>query len=435
MSLLEKLFQLAKHHTTVKIEMIAGLSTFLTMAYIALVNPSILSAAHMNAGATFTATCLVTAFACFLVGVLANYPVAIAPAMALNAYFAYVVVLGMGYAWQTALGAVFISGLLFFVIAMTPLRKGLIDVIPKTMNMAISAGLGLFIAMLGLRNGGLIISDPHTLVTLGDVRAIPTLLFFTSFCIITALDYLRVQGAIVIGIVIATALGLITGYAHFQGIISAPPSVSPNFFQLHFENLLTTHQGLSVIFAFFLISIFDSTGTFVGILHQANLFRGTKEDNQKLSRGLIAASAASMMGGLLGTSSCSAYSESAAGVRAGGRTGLTSIIVSVLFLITLFFSPLAKTIPTYATASALLFVGCLMVKSFSELNWEDMTETIPSVITAVMIPLTFSIAVGIGLGFISYALIKLLTGKIKNVHPALIIWAIIFVGYFAACAK
>ncbi|PIZ03547.1 MAG: guanine permease [Gammaproteobacteria bacterium CG_4_10_14_0_8_um_filter_38_16] len=430
MSFLERIFKLSQHKTSVKTEVIAGLSTFLTMAYIALVNPSILSAAHMSHSATFTATCVVTAFACFLVGVLSNYPIAIAPAMALNAYFSYVVVLGMGYAWQTALGAVFISGLLFFIIAITPLRHWLIDVIPKTMNMAISAGLGLFIAMLGLRNGGLIVSDPHTLVSLGNVHAVPTILFFLSFCIIVALDYLRVQGAIVIGIVLATMLGLITGYAHFDGLVSMPPSLMPNFLQLNLDSLFTTHQGLSVIFAFFLISIFDSTGTFVGILHQANLFHATKADNKKLSRGLVAASVASMAGGLLGTSSCSAYSESASGVRAGGRTGLTSVVISVLFLAALFFSPLAKTIPSYATASALLFVGCLMVKSFSELNWSDMTETIPSVITAIMIPLTFSIAVGIGLGFISYVLIKLFTGKIKSVHPMLIVWALIFIGYF-----
>jgi len=229
---------------------------------------------------------------------------------------------------------------------------------------------------------------------------------------------------------LATMLGLITGYAHFDGLVSMPPSLMPNFLQLNLDSLFTTHQGLSVIFAFFLISIFDSTGTFVGILHQANLFHATKADNKKLSRGLVAASVASMAGGLLGTSSCSAYSESASGVRAGGRTGLTSVVISVLFLAALFFSPLAKTIPSYATASALLFVGCLMVKSFSELNWSDMTETIPSVITAIMIPLTFSIAVGIGLGFISYVLIKLFTGKIKSVHPMLIVWALIFIGYF-----
>src|SRR3990167_3743139 len=257
----------------------------------------------------------------------------------------------------------------------------------------------------------------------------PVLLFFLGFCLIAALDYLRVRGAIVMGIIVMTLIGVFTKHAQFDGILAIPPSLSANFFQLNFNGLLS-HNGFSVIFAFFLVSLFDSTGTFVGILHQAGLFRKTKKDTVALSRGLLATSVASMAGGLLGTSSCSPYCESAAGVRAGGRTGLTSCVVSMLFLVALFFSPLAKTIPTFASASALLFVGCLMIKSFTHFNWDDMSETIPSVITAIMIPLSFSIAVGIGIGFISYVLIKLLTGKIKKVHPVLIIWAFIFVGYF-----
>lgn len=428
-AILEKLFKLSDHHVSIKSEMIAGISTFLTMAYIILVNPAILSQAHMNPGATFVATCLITALGCFLTGVLSNYPIAVAPAMALNAYFSYVVVQGLGYSWQSALGAVFISGLLFFLIVVTPMRRWLIDAIPETMNMAIAAGLGLFIAMLGLHSGGLIQTDPHTLLKLGNIHSIPTLLFFFGFCLIAALDYLRVKGAIVIGILIITLIGIFTGHATFNGVFSMPPSLAPNFFHLNTEGLFS-HNGFSVIFAFFLVSLFDSTGTFVGILHQAGLFRKTKEGTNALSRGLLATSIASMFGGLLGTSSCSPYCESAAGVRAGGKTGLTSCFVAIFFLFALFLSPLAGTIPSYATASALLFVGCLMIKSFTHFDWHDMSETIPSVITAIMIPLTFSIAVGIGIGFISYVLIKLLTGKIKKVHPVLIIWALIFVAYF-----
>ncbi|OGT39958.1 MAG: guanine permease [Gammaproteobacteria bacterium RIFCSPHIGHO2_12_FULL_36_30] len=433
MSLLEKIFQLSKRNVTIKSEMIAGVSTFLTMAYIMLVNPAILSRAGMNMGAVFVATCLVTSLACFLTGVLSNYPIAVAPAMALNTYFSFVVVKGLGYSWQTALGAVFISGFLFFLIAATPFRRWLIDAIPETMNMAIAAGLGFFIAMLGLRSGGLIQSDPHTLLALGNINSITTLLFFLGFCLIAALDYLRVKGAIIIGIIAITVIGMLTGHAQFDGIVSMPPSLSPTFFHLNFNGLFT-HAGFSVVFAFFLVSLFDSTGTFVGILYQAGLFRSSKQDGKALSKGLLATSVASMAGGLFGTSSLSPYCESAAGIRAGGKTGLTSVTVSILFLICLFFSPLAKTIPPYATASALLFVGCLMMKSFTHFNWENMTETIPSVITAVMIPLTFSISDGIGLGFISYVLIKLLTGRIKEVHPMLMIWALIFVVYFIDAA-
>jgi len=336
---------------------------------------------------------------------------------------------GMGYSWQAALGAVFVSGFLFFVIAITPLRRWLIDVIPSSMNMAIAAGLGLFIALLGLRSSGVIEPSSNTLLALGDVHTPQAMLFFGGFCVIAALDYLAVPGAIVIGILLSTCIGLTMGVSPYHGIVSLPPAISPSFWQLHFQGLWS-HQGFSIIFAFFLVSVFDSTGTFVGILHQVGLFRSAKEDGKRLSRGLVATSIASMAAGVLGTSSCSPYCESASGIRAGGRTGLTSLVVSGLFIISLFLSPLAKTIPIYATASALLFVGCLMIKSFTHFNWEDMTETIPSVITAMMIPFTFSIAVGIGLGFISYVLIKLLTGKIRDVHPMLFVWALIFVGYF-----
>lgn len=428
---LERFFQLSEHGVTLRSETIAGFSTFLTMAYIMFVNPVILGQAHMNMGATFVATCLVTAVGSLLTGVLSNYPIAVAPAMALNAYFSYVVVQGLGYTWQSALGAAFIAGLLFFVIVVTPLRRWLVDIIPESMNMAIAAGLGLFIALLGLRSSGVIQPNTHTLLALGDVHTFKALLFFMSFCVIVALDYLRVPGAIVIGILLSTIAGLLMGMSGYHGVVALPPSLAPSFMQLDLHGLWS-HQGFSVIFAFFLVSVFDSTGTFVGILHQVGLFRSAKEDGKRLSRGLLATSVGSMAGGLLGTSSCSPYCESASGIRAGGRTGLTSVIVAFLFLLGLFFSPLAKTIPSYATASALLFVGCLMVKSFTHFNWEDMTETIPSVITAMMIPFTFSIAVGIGLGFISYVLIKLFTGKVRSVHPMLFVWALVFVGYFIA---
>jgi len=432
--MLERLFRLSQHHTHVRSEVTAGISTFLTMVYIILVNPVILSQAGMDIGATFSVTCLVTALACLLMGILSNYPIAVAPAMALNAYFSYVVVQGLGYTWQTALGAVFISGLLFFLVVITPMRRWLIHAIPETMHMAIGAGLGLFIALIGLRNSGFIQLNTHTFLSLGKINSVPAILFFLGFCLIVALDYLRVRGAIVFGILIVSLFGILLGHGHFAGIVAMPPSPTAHFLQFNFHDLYS-RQGFSVIFAFFLVSLFDSTGTLIGILHQAGLFRSTTTDFKSLSRGLLAVSVANMACGVMGTSSCSPYCESAAGVRAGGRTGLTAVVVSALFLVCLFFSPLAKTIPNYATASALLFVGCLMMKSFTHFNWSDMTETIPSIITAIMIPFSFSIAVGIGLGFISYALIKLLTGKIKSVHPMLILWAVFFAGYFMNAAR
>lgn len=429
MKLLNHIFKLTHYQVSVKSEAIAGLSTFLTMVYIIFVNPAILSQAHMEVGAIFVATCLVTALGCFLTGVLSNYPIAVAPAMALNAYFSFVVVQGMGYSWQNALGAVFVSGVLFFLVSVTPLRRCLIEAIPHGMHMAIAAGLGLFIALLGLKGGGLIVPNQNTLLSLGNVHSLSVILFFTGFCIIVALDYLRVRGAIVIGIMVVTVLGIFTKEAHFHGLFSMPPALSATWMQLDIKDLFSEH-GMSIIFAFFLVSVFDSTGTFIGMLYQARLMTNSKKDAQKLARALMSTSVASMAGGVLGTSSCSPYCESAAGIRAGGRTGLSACVVAMLFLFTLFFSPLARSIPAYAAASAMLFVGCLMVKTFTQFNWEDMTETIPSVITALMIPLSFSIAVGIGVGFISYVLIKLMTGKIKQVHPMLVVWALIFIGYF-----
>ncbi|MDF1796431.1 MAG: NCS2 family permease [Coxiellaceae bacterium] len=424
----ERLFQLSNYDTTVKTEFLAGVATFLTMAYIVLVNPVILSAAGVNAGACFVATCVVTAVGCIISGFLSNYPVAIAPGMALNAYFSYVIVQGMGLSWQVALGAVFISGLLFLLIAITPLRRWLIKAIPETMNMAIAAGLGLFIAMLALRSGGMIVGNKATLITLGNLHSIPTLLFFLGFCLIVILDYLKVPAAIIIGILAVTVVSMLCGYSHFSGIFALPPSLAPTLdqFQTH---ALWNHKGLAVIFSFLLVAVFDSTGTFIGILHQAGLYNC---DNRvkRVSGGLVGASASTILGAILGTSSTSAYCESAAGVRVGGRTGLTVIVVGVLFLLMLFFSPLVKTIPTQAAAAALLFVGCLMMRSFTHFNWNDMTDTIPSVITAFMIPFSFSIADGIGIGFISYVIIKSCTGKWRQIHPMLFILALIFVGYF-----
>ncbi len=424
----ERLFQLSHYDTHIKTECMAGLATFLTMAYIVLVNPVILGDAGIDGGACFVATCLVTALGCILSGLLSNYPVAIAPGMALNAYFSYVIVQGMGVTWQVALGAVFISGLLFLLIAVTPFRRWLIQAIPETMNMAIAAGLGLFIAMLALRSGGMIVASKSTLIQLGNLHSIPTLSFFLGFCLIVILDYLKVPAAIIIGILVITVVDVLLGYSHFAGVVALPPSLLPTLGQLQLHDLWS-HQGVAIIFSFLLVAVFDSTGTFIGILHQAGLY-GCDNRVKRLSGGLVGASVSTIAGSLLGTSSTSAYCESAAGVRAGGRTGLTAVVVGCLFLLLLFFSPLVSTIPNQAAAAALLFVGCLMMRSFTHFNWSDMTDTVPSVVTAFMIPFSFSIADGIGLGFISYVIIKVCTGKWRQIHPMLFILALVFVGYF-----
>lgn len=427
--MIEKWFRLSEYGTTVETECSAGITTFLTMVYIVLVNPAILSASGIDSGACFVATCLVAIIGCLLSGLMSNYPVAIAPGMALNAYFSYVIVQHLGYSWQVALGAVFVASVIFLIVSITPLRRWLINAIPETMNMAIAAGLGLFIAMLALKTGGLIKSDSATLLTMGDLRSPSTLLFFFTFCFIVVLDYFEVKGALIIGILLSTLVGLLIGVTHYDGIIALPPSLKPTFMHMQFAPLWS-NQGFSIIFSFLLVAVFDCAGTFIGVLDQAGLYRCGNHVS-RLSRGLFAASFASIIGAVLGTSSVSAYSESAAGVRAGARTGLSTLVVGALFVLTLFFSPLAKTIPTSAVAAAMLFVACLMMKSFTHFVWDDMTDTIPSVVTAFMIPFSFSIADGIGAGFISYVLIKLATKRYRDIHPALYVLVVIFIAYFA----
>lgn len=425
---LQNYFQLAENKTTIGVECIAGLTTFLTMSYIIFVNPAILVVAGIDPGAAFVATCLAAALGCFLTGIFANYPMAVAPGMGLNAYFAYTVVKSMGYSWQSALGMVFISGILFFLLTISKVRQQLIKAIPRSLIIGISAGIGLFLAMIGLKNVGIIISDPNTLVKMGNVNSVETLLFILGFCLIIVLNYFRILGAILLGMLAITALSLLFRINHFQGIFSLPPSISSTFFAFDLKN--TFHQeGLVVIFAFFLIALFDSTGTLVGVLQNIQ-FNKDSQKTKRLSNALLADSIATMAGAALGTSTTTPYVESAAGVRAGGRTGLTAIVVAVLFLFALFFSPLAKTIPTYATAPALLYVACLMIENIQQLSWQDATEYVPGIITMIMVPFTFSIADGVGFGLMSYVLIKLLCGKLKDLNVTLFILAMLFFAYF-----
>ncbi len=425
----ERLFKLSQYDTSIKTEWTAGATTFLTMVYIVLVNPAILSASGIDSGACFVATCLVTILACLVSGLLSNYPVAIAPGMALNAYFSYVIVQHLGFSWQVALGGVFVASALFLLVSVTPLRRWLIAAIPETMNMAIAAGLGLFIAMLALKTGGLIHSDSATISTLGNLHSPATLLFFFTFCLIVVLDYFQVKAALIIGIFVSTVVALLVGVTKYYGMLSLPPSLAPTFNHMQFAGLWSA-RGFSVVFSFLLVAVFDCAGTFIGVLEQAGLYRCGNHVN-RLSRGLIAASLSGLLGAVFGTSSTSAYSESAAGVRAGARTGLSTVVVAGLFVLTLFFSPLAKTIPTSAVAAAMLFVACLMMKSFTHFVWDDMTDTVPSVVTAFMIPFSFSIADGIGIGFLSYVIIKLATGRYRDIHPALYGLTAIFIAYFS----
>lgn len=331
----------------------------------------------MNYGAVFVATCLVSALGCFLMGWFTDYPIAVAPGMALNVYFTYVIVKGMGFAWQDALAAVFIAGLLFLIIASTRVRRYIIDSIPSVLNVAITIGLGLFIALIALRNVGISFSSIASAPAVAHFW-LQLALFFVGLLIIVLCSYYKVPGAILIGILLTTVLGLIFGLAHYHGIFSLPPAITPTFWHFHFANLFSV-KGVSIIFAFLFVTLFDCTGTLLGLLHDANLLK-SPDCKRRVARGLLADSIATVVGAVLGTSSTSPFLESATGIRAGGRTGLTAITVGGLFLVALFLSPLAATIPAFATAPALLFVGCLMIRNVFHLDWRNYTESIPCVL-------------------------------------------------------
>ena len=409
----ERVFKLKEHETTVRTELMAGLTTFLTMAYIIFVNPSILGDAGMPKDAVFVATCLIAALGTTIMGLYANYPIALAPGMGLNAYFAYVVVLKMGFTWQAALGAVFVSGCLFLLVTLFGLRGLIIRGIPLSLRYAITVGIGLFLALIALKSAGIVAASPATFVTLGDLHTAPVVLAVLGFVLIVVLDKLKVPGAILIGIVAVTVASFFFGGNQFRGVFSAPPSIAPTFLQLDIKGALTGGL-LNVVMVFFLVELFDATGTLMGVAKRAGLLVPGKMD--RLNKSLLADSGAIFAGSLLGTSSTTAYVESAAGVQAGGRTGLTALTVAVLFLACLFIAPLAGVVPAYATAPALFFVACLMLRDLTELDWDDTTEVIPAAVTALTMPFTYSIANGLAFGFITYAALKLFTGKVREVH-------------------
>jgi AGZA family xanthine/uracil permease-like MFS transporter len=427
--MLERIFGLEANKTTVRTELLAGLTTFMTMAYIIFVNPMILADAGMDRGAVFVATCLAAAFGSALMGLWANYPVALAPGMGLNAYFTYGVVKGMGHAWETALGAVFLSGILFLIVSATHLREWVINSIPKSLKLAIAAGIGLFLAIIGLKSAGIITAHPATLVTIGDLKAPATALAVGGFLLMAALDARQVPGAILIGILATAAGGIALGLSAFGGIFSLPPSIAPVLLKMDIAKALEI--GLvAIVFTFFFVDVFDNTGTLVGVAHKAGLVNpdGTLP---RANRALTADSLAAMAGAALGTSTTTSYIESAAGVNAGGRTGLVAVTVAVLFVLSLFLAPLAGSIPAFATAPALVYVACLMMGAVKEIDFEDATEYVPAVVTIAAMPLTFSIAHGIAFGFIAYAGIKLLAGRIGDVSLAVGILALLFIAKFA----
>ena len=427
--MLERYFQLSAHGTTVKTELLAGLTTFLTMAYIIFVNPDILSAAGMPKDSVFVATCLAAALGSLVMGLYANYPIALAPGMGLNAYFAFAVVKGMGYTWQMALGAVFISGCLFILISLFKLREAIVNAIPRSLKFAISAGIGLFLAIIGLKNAGLIAAHPATFVTLGDLHQPGPVLAVLGFFIIVALEQRKVPGAIIIGILAVTVAAVALGLAPFGGIVAMPPSIAPTFLQMDLAGAL--NMGLlTVVLTFFLVELFDASGTLVGVAHRAGLLDADGK-LPRLKRALLADSTAIAAGAVLGTSSTTAYIESAAGTAVGGRTGLTAVTVALLFLAALVFAPLAGTVPAYATAPALCYVAVLMLRGLAEITWDDLTEAAPAVVTAITMPFTFSIAHGIAFGFITYAAIKLLAGRVKELPPMVAVIAVVFVLKFA----
>ncbi len=426
--MLERLFQLQAHGTTVKREVIAGITTFLTMAYVVVVNPSVLSSTGMDFGAIFVATCLAAVIGTLIMGLWANYPIALAPGMGLNAFFSFTVVGSMGYSWQVALGAVFLSGFLFFLLSIFKVREWIINSIPLSLRFGISAGIGFFLALIAFKNAGVVVDNPATLVSLGDVKATESLLFFGGFLAICALSYRRITGAVVIGILGVTGVAMMMGLVEYNGLISAPPSLTPTLMQLDIAGALNVGM-ISVVFAFLFVDLFDTSGTLIGAAQRGGLL---DKDGKlpRLGRALMSDSVATMSGAALGTSTTTSYVESTSGIAAGGRTGLTAVVVAALFLACLLFAPIASIIPPYATAPALLYVAVLMTGGLKLIDWDDVTDAAPAVVTALMMPLTFSIADGIAVGFITYAALKAFSGRWSDLNFSVATIAAIFVFKF-----
>lgn len=427
--LLDRFFKLTEHRTSLKTEVIAGITTFFTMVYIIFVNPSIMAIAGVDQGAAFVATCVGAALGCFLMGLYANWPVGLAPGMGLNAFFTFTVVGDMGYSWETALGAVFLSGILFMIMSLSRIREWLLNSIPMSLRFAMGAGVGLFLGLIGLKTAGIVVDSQATLLTMGSFANPNALLAAICFLLIAVLSHRNVFGAILFSMLAVTGIGMAMGMVEYTGMVSMPPSLAPTFLAMDIAGAFQVSM-ISVVLSFLFVNMFDTAGTLMGVAHRANL---VDEDGkiQNLSQALKADSTSSVIGSLVGCPPVTSYVESAAGVAAGGRTGLTAVTVGVLFLAAMFFAPLAGMIPAYATAGALIYVAMLMMSGMAHIDWKDNTDTIPAIVTVVMMPLTFSIANGIALGFLTYATLKLLTGQRDKVSLSLYVLCVIFIAKFA----
>ncbi|EDB6909130.1 TPA: adenine permease AdeP [Salmonella enterica subsp. enterica serovar Brandenburg] len=423
--MLERVFKLREHGTTARTEVIAGFTTFLTMVYIVFVNPQILGVAGMDTSAVFVTTCLIAAFGSILMGLFANLPVALAPAMGLNAFFAFVVVQAMGLPWQVGMGAIFWGAVGLLLLTIFRVRYWMIANIPVSLRVGITSGIGLFIGMMGLKNAGVIVANPETLVSIGNLTSHSVLLGVLGFFIIAILASRNIHAAVLVSIIVTTLLGWMMGDVHYNGIVSAPPSVTSVVG--HVDLAGSFNLGLAgVIFSFMLVNLFDSSGTLIGVTDRAGL-ADEKGKFPRMKQALFVDSISSVTGAFVGTSSVTAYIESSSGVSVGGRTGLTAVVVGILFLLVIFLSPLAGMVPPYAAAGALIYVGVLMTSSLARVNWQDLTESVPAFITAVMMPFSFSITEGIALGFISYCVMKIGTGRLRDLSPCVVIVALLFV--------
>jgi len=415
--MLQRLFDLRGHGTTVRTEVLAGLTTFVTMAYIVVVNPAILGAAGMPIAAVAVATCLASGLGSILMGLLSNYPLALAPGMGLNAYFTYTVVKGMGLPWQTALGCVFISGVAFLVLTLAGVRQLIVSAVPRPLFAAVAGGIGLFIAFIGLADAGIVIPTAGTMVKLGSLTAPTAAVAMLGLLVIAALQARRVRGAILLGILVTAAIAWLSGLSHFSPGAYSLSDLSAAAFKLDVRQALNFKGGIGlslieIVFVFLFVDMFDNIGTLVAVTKRAGLI-APDGSIPRLNRILLSDSVAMLLGAVVGTSPVTSYIESAAGVAVGGRTGLTSVVVGILFLATLFFAPLVQAIPTAATAPALILVGALMMGALAEIDWSDPAEAIPAFLTVLIIPLTYSIANGLAFGITSHAILKLVRGEAR----------------------
>ncbi|HCT9112338.1 TPA: NCS2 family permease [Morganella morganii] len=423
--LFQRVFKLQEHGTTVRTEIIAGLTTFLTMVYIIFVNPQILSFAGMDIKAVFVTTCLIAAIGSIGMGLFANLPVAVAPAMGLNAFFAFVVVGAMHYSWEVAMGAIFWGAVGLFILTLLRIRYWLIAHIPLSLRVGITSGIGLFIAMMGLKNAGIIVPNPDTLVTIGKFTDHSVLLGALGFFIIAILAACNIHAAVLVSIVVTTSIGLFLGDVTYKGVFDVPPGITSVVGHVDIMGALDLSLA-GIIFSFMLVNLFDSSGTLIGVTDKAGL-ADEKGRFPNMKKALYVDSISSVAGSAMGTSSVTAFIESTSGVSVGGRTGLTAIVVGLLFLAAIFISPLASMVPAYATAGALIYVGVLMTSSLVRVNWNDLTESVPAFVTAVMMPFSFSITEGIALGFIAYCAMKLGTGRWRELNLCVVVVSLLFI--------